>query len=103
MQSLERIHRVGLEKIRPVPDTKYDIIQAELAPGIPSIDYRIEESLQRKKREMDGFLANAELGVMKYREDKNRDDYEKASGDGDNVDDDFNSVWEDCRKISEMS
>ena len=27
----------------------------------------------------------------------------KASGDGDNVDDDFNSVWEDCRKISDMS
>ena len=89
MQSLERIHRVGLD---PRAVTTYDIIQSEVEQGIPSIDQVIETSLERKKRDMDGFLNHADLGVMRYNEENNEADYRNAVGEDRDLDNDFNSI-----------
>ena len=69
MQSLERIHRVGLD---PNVHTRYDIIESE-----NSIDQDIEIILDRKKRDMDAFFDSSELMV------RNLD-----LGDGDQEDED---------------
>ena len=56
IQSLERIHRVGLDKNI---ETRYDIIESE-----DSIDQEIEYSLRLKKRNMDNFFNSSDLMVQ---------------------------------------
>ena len=55
MQSLERIHRVGLD---PEARTRYDILQSDR-----SIDQTIHERLALKQRAMEEFLKSDKLGV----------------------------------------
>ena len=82
MQSLERIHRVGLEENAV---TRYDIIQSA-----DSIDQRIHNRLGRRQDNMNHFLESADLAVARYREENNEVDYTNPIG-GDN---ELNDDWE---------
>ncbi len=84
MQSLERIHRVGLA---PNTVTRYDIIQSEL-----SIDQTIDDRLERKRSDMNRFLENADLATMRFQEENPEEDYKNLIGNDSELDDDFSSV-----------
>jgi len=84
MQSLERIHRVGLTKNIV---TTYDIIQSEL-----SIDQTIDDRIERKIRDMNRFLESADLATMRFQEENPEDDYKNLIGKDSELNDDFNSV-----------
>ena len=90
MQSLERIHRVGL-----VPDTvtKYDIIQAEL-----SIDQIISERLEFKRENMNRFLESADLAVMRFQDDANAVNFANPIGEDRELDSDFAATMEHVKK-----
>ena len=82
MQSLDRIHRVGLD---PGALTRYDILQSER-----SIDQTIHERLILKQAGMERFLRQDTLEVYAI-------DDEDAPADGfdDGYEDDFNAVVKD--------
>ena len=82
MQSLDRIHRVGLD---PRTLTRYDILQSER-----SIDQTIHERLILKQANMEKFLRQDTLEVYAI-------DDEEAPADGfdDGYEDDFNAVIKD--------
>ena len=90
MQSLERIHRVGL-----VPDTvtKYDIIQAEL-----SIDQIISERLEFKRENMNRFLESADLAVMRFQDEANAANFANPIGEDRELDSDFAATMEHVKK-----
>ena len=90
MQSLERIHRVGL-----VPDTvtKYDIIQAEL-----SIDQIISERLEFKRENMNRFLESADLAVMRFQDEANAANFANPIGEDRELDSDFAATMEHVEK-----
>ena len=85
MQSLDRIHRIGLE---PETLTKYDILQSER-----SIDQIIHERLICKQEAMERFLRQDTLQIHEIYD-------EEATVDGfdDKDEDDFNAVIEDIRR-----
>ena len=85
MQSLERIHRVGLD---PSVNTRYDIIQSER-----SVDQTIHASLGIKKENMENFFNYAELSITPT-------DYDSENSiDGDReLTDDFKAVLDDVNK-----
>ena len=56
MQSLERIHRIGMN---PEVKTKYTIFQSE-----NSIDFGVDNRLEIKKDRMDRFLNEEVLGTQ---------------------------------------
>jgi hypothetical protein len=56
IQSLERIHRIGLEKNQ---DTKYSILMSE-----DTIDSRIDRNLEIKYKRMQDFLNEDQFGVL---------------------------------------
>ena len=56
IQSLERIHRIGLADGQ---ETKYTILMAE-----NTIDARIDRNLATKRTRMQQFLNETELGVL---------------------------------------
>ena len=95
MQSLERIHRVGMDENTV---TTYDVIQASpnLEEGLRSIDHVIAESLERKTRNMTAFLNSADLGVMRFRGDNNQDDYRNIIGNENELDRDYDDAMNDC-------
>ena len=82
MQSLDRIHRVGLD---PGTLTRYDILQSER-----SIDQTIHERLMLKQARMEKFLKQDTLEVYAI-------DDEEAPADGfdEGYEDDFNAVIKD--------
>ena len=84
MQSLERIHRVGLE---PDSKTRYDIIQSER-----SIDQTIHDRLIIKQRGMESFLSKSTLQVYASADD---DDVAPVGVSDDGYKDDFDAVIRD--------
>ena len=84
MQSLERIHRVGLEQ---TVQTKYDIIQSKL-----SIDQTIHARLERKQNDMNQFLENADLATMRFQEENPKVDYRNLIGEDSQLNDDFSAI-----------
>lgn len=87
MQSLERIHRVGLD---PNVVTRYDILQSE-----HSIDQTIHDRLITKQTNMERFLNNEELKVYATTDDE--DDPSMTISD-DEQEDDFDAVLRDIDK-----
>lgn len=86
MQSLERIHRIGMDAdVR----TKYTIFQSK-----NSIDLDIDNRLEIKKDRMDRFLNDETLDTMNL--DLN---YEDPIGD-DDLDADYRAVLEHLKKVS---
>ena len=87
MQSLERIHRIGMDAdVR----TKYTIFQSE-----NSIDMDIDNRLEIKKDRMDRFLNDEALDTM------NLDlRYEDPIGDDDDLDADYRAVLDHLKKTS---
>ena len=87
MQSLERIHRIGMD---PNVRTKYTIFQSE-----NSIDLNIDDRLEIKKDRMDRFLNDETLGTM------NLDlDYRDPIGDDNDLDADYRTVLDYLKKTS---
>lgn len=87
MQSLERIHRIGLD---PEVKTKYTIFQSE-----NSIDFGVDNRLEIKKDRMDKFLNDEVLGTM------NLDlHYNDPIGSDDDLDADYRVVLDHLKKIS---
>ena len=87
MQSLERIHRIGMD---PEVKTKYTIFQSE-----NSIDFGVDNRLEIKKDRMDRFLNEEVLGTM------NLDlHYDDPIGSDDDLDADYRSVLDHLKKIS---
>jgi len=84
MQSIERIHRVGLEQ---GIQTKYDIIQSEL-----SIDQIIQDRLERKVNDMNRFLENADLATMRFQNDNPTDNFKNLVGEDAELNNDFQAV-----------
>ena len=83
MQSLERIHRVGL---LPGTHTRYDIIESENC-----IDQDVEIILDRKKRDMDAFFDSSELMVRNL-----------GLGDGDEEEDSIDPLEASGSEIDEL-
>ena len=92
MQSLERIHRVGLD---PGTITKYDIIQSA-----NSIDQVIHDRLGRRVRKMDEFLTHADLAVGRYAV-SGRQNFNNPIGDENELDGDVQAVYEHINQINE--
>ena len=90
MQSLERIHRVGLA---PDTVTRYDIIQAEL-----SIDQIISERLEFKRENMNRFLESADLAVMRFQDEANAANFANPIGEDRELDSDFAATMEHVKK-----
>ena len=87
MQSLERIHRIGMD---PEMKTKYTIFQSE-----NSIDFGVDNRLEIKKDRMDKFLNDEVLGTM------NLDlHYNDPIGSDDDLDADYKVVLDHLKKIS---
>ena len=84
MQSLDRIHRVGLE---PFAKIRYDIIQSDR-----SIDQTIHERLRTKQRNMEVFLNRHTLDVYVS------DDETSVNVFDDNYLDDFEAVIKDIER-----
>ena len=82
MQSLDRIHRVGLD---PGAQTRYDILQSER-----SIDQTVHYRLAAKQRNMERFLNLQTIGVY-----AGGDDEDQAGGFDDGYEEDFNAVIRD--------
>ncbi len=82
MQSLERIHRVGLQSD---VHTKYDILQSEA-----SIDQTIHERLTLKQQNMEKFLNSKDLKIHGTEE--------FVKGFDDDYADDFNAVIRDIKQ-----
>ena len=82
MQSLDRIHRIGLD---PKALTRYDILQSE-----KSIDQTIHERLMHKQNRMDEFLRQGTLNV--YAVDEEDDE---VDGFDDGYEADFEAVIRD--------
>ena len=60
LQSIDRIHRLGLS-----PDAMVSIhIFRSTIDGLPTIDHLVEESLQRKEQQMRRLLEGAELAPL---------------------------------------
>jgi len=71
IQSLERIHRVGLDENAK---TRYDIIESE-----DCIDQEIEYSLRLKKRNMDNFFNSSDLQIQDLDMEQTVEDEDGAS------------------------
>ena len=82
MQSLERIHRIGLD---PLVKTRYDIIQSE-----HSIDQTIHTRLGIKKENIEKFFNQAELTSTHI--DLNSNDFTYRENE---LEDDFKAVVDD--------
>lgn len=85
MQSLDRIHRVGLD---PGAQTRYDILQSER-----SIDQTIHDRLMAKQRNMERFLNLGTIEVYAA-----GDDEDQAGGFDDDYEEDFNAVIRDIKE-----
>ena len=81
MQSLERIHRVGLA---PETVTRYDVIQSEL-----TIDQIIEERLRFKQENMNRFLESADLAIMRFQDSDNIANFANPIGEDRELNNDF--------------
>ena len=92
MQSLERIHRVGLE---PGTITKYDIIQSA-----DSIDQVIHNRLGTRVRRMEEFLTHADLVVGRYAV-SGKQNFGNPTGDDKELDGDLNAVLEHINQIND--
>ena len=92
MQSLERIHRVGLE---PGTTTKYDIIQSA-----DSIDQVIHRRLGKRVRRMEEFLTHADLVVGRYAV-SGKQNFGNPTGDDKELDGDLNAVLEHINQIND--
>ena len=87
MQSLERIHRVGMS---PNVKTKYTIFQSE-----NSIDFDIDKRLEIKKDRMERFLNDEMFDTI------NLDlAYEDLIGNDDDLDADYRAVLDHLRMTS---
>ena len=87
MQSLERIHRIGMN---PEARTKYTIFQSE-----HSIDLDVDNRLEIKKDRMDRFLNDEVLGTM------NLDlHYKDPIGGDDDLDADYRAVLDHLMRTS---
>jgi len=80
MQSLERIHRIGMD---PSAKTRYHILLSE-----DSIDQRINDRLEIKKRRMLDILNEPDIDEINYDLDFNEFNKENE------IDDDFASIQE---------
>lgn len=85
MQSLERIHRIGID---PNIQTRYTIYLSE-----NSIDYDIDARLEIKKNRMLAFLNEDDFGTV------NLDlDYNEPIGPDEELEEDYRVVLEHLRK-----
>ena len=85
MQSLDRIHRVGLDSDT---QTRYDILQSER-----SIDQTVHGRLMTKQRNMERFLNLRTIGVYAA-----GDDEDQAGGFDGGYEEDFNAVIRDIKE-----
>ncbi len=92
MQSLERIHRVGL---LPGTITKYDIIQSS-----KSIDQVIHDRLGKRVRKMEEFLTHADLMVGRYAV-SGKQNYSNPIGEENELDGDVNAVLDHINQIND--
>ena len=91
MQSLERIHRVGLE---PGTVTRYDVIQSAR-----SIDQVIHDRLERKVTRMNRFLHTADLATGRYGV-SGKENFNNPQGEDNELNDDMDAV---LRHIDEIN
>jgi len=84
MQSLERIHRVGLD---PNAVTRYDILQSAM-----SIDQVISDRLGLKKRRLEEFLNSADLDTMRFQQEDTSKDFANPVGEEGELSEDFDAV-----------
>jgi hypothetical protein len=66
LQSIDRIHRLGLQRGQMV---EVHIINATLSAGRPTIDTLVEQSLSAKEAIMQILLEGAELRPLEVQED----------------------------------
>ena len=92
MQSLERIHRVGLE---PGTITKYDIIQSA-----KSIDQVIHDRMERKVERMNRFLTTADLATGRYAV-TGKTNFNNPQGEDNELDDDMDAVLKHIDEIND--
>nr|AIF20843.1 SNF2-related protein [uncultured marine thaumarchaeote KM3_95_D02] len=84
MQSLERIHRVGLD---PKAVTRYDVLQSAM-----SIDQVISDRLGLKKRRLEEFLNSADLETMRFQQEDTSKDFANPVGEEGELAEDFDAV-----------